>query len=126
MVERDALAARLRAVFLDELDEQVAALEAALLVLEGTRAGSSPADAERLREVFRVAHTLKGAARAAGVAEVEALCHAFEAMLSDVRDGRVPMDERRLQQSFAAADALAESGRRLRAGQPVGDATEAA
>lgn len=124
MVQRDALAARLRAVFLDELDEQVAALNASLLVLEGAHAAGTPPDPERLREVFRVAHTLKGAARAAGVGEVEALCHAFEAMLSEVRDGRTPMDERRLQQSFAAADALTEAGRRLRAGEPVGDVTE--
>ena len=78
----DALATRLLAIFVDELDEQVQQLNEDLLALERT-----PADAERLRAVFRVMHTLKGASRAAGLPLVEEACHALEHELSRVRDG---------------------------------------
>ena len=65
-MSRDQLATRLLATFVGELEEQVRTMNADLLALEAT-----PADAERLKSLFRVAHTLKGAARAAGVHLVE-------------------------------------------------------
>ena len=65
-MNRGSLAARLLAAFLEELDEQLRAMDADLLALE-----AHPADGERLRSLFRVAHTVKGAARAAAVPVVE-------------------------------------------------------
>lgn len=80
MIER-GLSERLLATFLDELDEQVRALNADLLVLE-----SQPADADRLKSVFRIVHTLKGAARAAAVPAVEELSHTLETMLAGTHE----------------------------------------
>lgn len=117
MMDRARLAARLLATFLDELDEQLRALNADLLALE-----VAPDDAERLRSVFRVAHTLKGAARAANVPAVEALCHALEGMLAGARDRGAPLTGAQLALLFAGADALADAAQRLRAGGGLQDA----
>jgi len=112
----DALAVRLRAIFTDELDEQVQQLNEDLLALE-----RAPGDEELLRAVFRVMHTLKGASRAAGFPLVEALCHALENELSRVRDGGAVLGGAQIALLFEAADALGETRDRLRAGQPVPD-----
>ena len=60
----DALAARLLQTFVGELEDQLAALDADLVALES----HDGMDAERLASVFRVFHTLKGAARRASCA----------------------------------------------------------
>jgi two-component system chemotaxis sensor kinase CheA len=114
----DALAARLLVIFTDELDEQVQQLNDDLLALERT-----PSDGERLRAVFRVMHTLKGASRAAGLPMVEELCHALENELSRVRDGGAPLGPAQIALLFEAADALGETRDKLRAGEPVPDTT---
>lgn len=108
---RDALAARLLETFLGELEEQVRTLNADLLALEAT-----PDDAEHLRSLFRVAHTLKGAARAADVPLIERACHALETLLAAVRDGKTVLEPARFPLLFAAADALEEARRRLGGG----------
>ena len=113
----DALAIRLLAIFVEELDEQVQQLNEDLLALERT-----PADAERLRGVFRVIHTLKGASRAAGLRLVEEVCHALEHELSRVRDGGVALGGAQIALLFEAADALGEVRDELRLGHPAPDA----
>ena len=111
MDDREPLAERLLATFLDELEEQRRTLDATLLELE-----SGPPDPQRVRVIFRVMHTLKGAARAAGVRPIEEICHALETRLIASRDaGALRADEIPL--LFAASDALADAGKRLRAGQ---------
>ena len=114
----DTLAVRLLAIFTDELDEQVQQLNDDLLALE-----RAPADAERLRSVFRIMHTLKGASRAAGLPLVESLCHSLENELSQVRDGGVALGGAQLALLFEAADVLGETRDRLRDGQPVPEAS---
>jgi len=65
----------LRSTFRVEAREHLHVLSTGLLELEGT----SGAEAERIIErVFRAAHTLKGAARAADFREVESLCGSLE------------------------------------------------
>ena len=113
----DALAARLLAIFTDELDEQVQQLNEDLLALE-----RAPQDAERLKSVFRVMHTLKGASRAAGLPQVEQLCHALETGLSRVRDHGAALGGAQVALLFEAADALGETRTALRAGLPVPEA----
>ena len=81
-MNKEELAARLLATFAEELDDQVHQGNDHLLALE-----RSPTDLEQVRSLFRVMHTLKGAARAAGVPAVEALCHRLEARLADLRNG---------------------------------------
>jgi two-component system, chemotaxis family, sensor kinase CheA len=113
-MNRDQLAARLLATFLAELDEQVATMNADLLALE-----AAPTDAERLKSLFRVAHSLKGAARAAGVPPIEHACHALEALLAEARDGRLLLGPREFTLLFSGADALGDAGKRLRANQSL-------
>jgi two-component system chemotaxis sensor kinase CheA len=113
-MSRGSLAARLLAAFLEDLDEQLRAMDADLLALE-----ANPADGERLRSLFRVAHTVKGAARAAAVPLVEEACHALEARLTELRDGARALDAGAFRALFFAADALREAGVRLAAGEPL-------
>ena len=110
----DDLAKRLLATFVEELDEQLAVLNTDLLALE-----REPGDVERLRSVFRVAHTLKGASRAAGIGAIEDLCHALEGALANARDGRVPLTPAQLSLGFSAADALADASTQLRSGETI-------
>jgi len=113
----DALAVRLLAIFVEELDEQVQQLNEDLLALERT-----PGDADRLRGVFRVMHTLKGASRAAGLRLVEEVCHALEHGLSRVRDDGEALGGAQIALLFEAADALGEVRDELRLGHPAPDA----
>jgi two-component system chemotaxis sensor kinase CheA len=107
-VNRDELAARLLATFTAELEEQVGVMNADLLALE-----AEPTDAEHLRSLFRVAHTLKGAARAADVPPIEHTCHTLETLLAEARDGRLVLGKDEFALLFSAADVLADAGRRL-------------
>ncbi len=110
----DELAARLLSMFIEELEEQLRVMNEDLLALE-----RSPGDAERLRSLFRSVHSLKGAARAASVPALEELCHALEAELAQARDGDRPLAPPQLVHGFAAADAMADAARRLRAGESI-------
>lgn len=107
-----SLSERLRATFLAELDEQLAVMNSDLLALE-----ARPDDSERLRSLFRVAHTLKGAARAVGISSIEEACHALETMLAPARGGAMKLGPAHFQLLFATADALAEAGEHMRAGE---------
>lgn len=115
MTDRHArLAARLLATFADELEELVRTMNADLLALEQT-----PRDAPRLKSLFRVAHTLKGAAHAAGVPAVEQACHKLEELLAEARDGRNILGAGEFALLFQAADALAEAAALLKAGHDL-------
>ncbi|HEY4305191.1 MAG TPA: response regulator [Gemmatimonadaceae bacterium] len=105
----EALAARLRAMFVEELEDQVTEANRHLLALERT-----PEDGEELRSLFRVMHTLKGAARAANVPELERLCHRLEGMLASARDEGRPLDKNEVQALFDGVDRLTEAGTKLR------------
>lgn len=113
-MNRQALADRLLAAFLDELEEQVRTWNAELLALEAegddAQAGASP----HLRALFRVAHTMKGAARAANVPLVEAVCHALEALLAAARDGTIRLGAGEFALFYRAGDAFADALRLLR------------
>jgi len=114
---KDPLGRRLLTIFIGELEEQVRVMNTALLALE-----KGPGDSENLKTLFRVAHTLKGAARAAGVPQVEQACHAIETLLAEARDGDLILGSKEFTQLFSAADALADAGRRLKANEELPDA----
>ena len=117
----DALAVRLLAIFVEELDEQVVQMGNDLTALERT-----PGDAERLRSIFRVMHTLKGASRAAGVPLIEQLCHVLEGGLAHAKERATPLSADQLALLVESVDALAEARERLAAGLPLAGATLAA
>jgi two-component system, chemotaxis family, sensor kinase CheA len=113
---QDELMARLRATFIEELDEQVRELNSALLALE-----QRPRDGGIIRSLFRAAHTIKGAARVAGALAVEETCHALESLFAAVRDERLNLDGGHFSLLFAVVDGLADAGARLRRGEDVAD-----
>ncbi len=113
-MSRDHLDARLLRTFLGELEEQLRVMTAELLALE-----AMPQDSERLRSVFRIAHTLKGAARAAGVPLIEQTCHRLETLLADARQGKTRLSGAHFRWLFAAADALRDAGERLKRGDSL-------
>jgi two-component system chemotaxis sensor kinase CheA len=115
-VAQTDLVARLRAMFVEELDENVRAANESLLALERV-----PDDAEQLRSLFRVMHTLKGASRSAGVLPVERLCHRLEAMLAAARDEGRPLSRPELDTLFAGVDRLSAAETTLRGGGSVTD-----
>jgi two-component system chemotaxis sensor kinase CheA len=77
----------LRRLFEEEAAENLAAMEDALLALE-----TDPADAERVPELFRAAHTLKGNSASLGLTETAAVAHVVEDVLHAVREGRRAVD----------------------------------
>jgi len=77
MIEDDEL----RNLFRAESDEHLSALEAGLLALEQGRGDSATLD-----QVFRDAHSLKGAARMLELQDIETLMHGIEGLLRSARD----------------------------------------
>src|SRR3954471_9265445 len=75
---------QLRDVFLAETGEQLSAMEEGLMALE-----ERPDDRERLDDVFRAAHTLKGNASSMGFDGVAALAHDTEGLLDRLRTQEV-------------------------------------
>lgn len=96
----------LRELFAAESEEHLHALEKGLLHLE-----KNPADVAMLKDLFREAHSLKGAARMLGVRDVEALAHHFEDFLGAASKGKqtfTALDVDRLTRSLDDIRALVE------------------
>lgn len=124
--------ARLLATFRVEAQEHIQAITANLLALER---GLPPDEArEAVEATFRRAHTLKGAARAVSLTDVEALCQACESLLSRLTRGQMALTRPILNRLQEAVDGLAhllvgggdpatvrDLIRRLEAGEAPGD-----
>ncbi len=107
---------QLLASFVEELDEQVRSFGAELLALE--KQGASGA-AERVRTLFRIAHTIKGGARAVDAPELALLAHDLEEALSGLRAAGAPPPVEMHAALYGAGDAIAAAGRALRAAGKV-------
>ncbi|MCZ7679038.1 MAG: ATP-binding protein [Sandaracinaceae bacterium] len=113
---REELAARLRAIFREELADHIRTWDEVLLRVEREgEASASPADVQQL---FRVAHSLKGAARTVGLDVLERYCHDLEERLDDVRSGRAALGPL-APDLLAASRVWAEAQRRLAEGLPI-------
>jgi len=99
-----ALRERLLATFRVEADEHLRAIATELEVI-----GAAPASdvAGHLERLFRAMHTLKGAARSVGIAEVEAETHRCEALISEAIARSAPPDAAFVRTLQDAADLLA-------------------
>jgi chemotaxis protein histidine kinase CheA len=64
-------------------------------------------------------HTLKGAARAAGVLDLESLCHLLESDLARARETKAPLGGAAIALLFEAADALSDARDRLGEGKSL-------
>ncbi|WP_295453410.1 response regulator [uncultured Thiodictyon sp.] len=91
----------LRDLFRAESAEHLQRIEAGLLQLERT-----PDDGPLLEEVFREAHSLKGAARMLGLREVQNLAHAIENLLGDARAGKLRISAALVPPQLATLDQI--------------------
>ncbi len=89
--------------FRNEANEHVRAIDAQLLALE-----RDPDDPAPVRALFLAAHSLKGAGAMMDLADVEALAHAIEDVLSRLRDGQQRLDGTTADLLFRARDLLGE------------------
>jgi two-component system chemotaxis sensor kinase CheA len=76
----------LRALFQAESEEHLQRMEEGLLRLE-----QEPHNQSMLEEVYREAHSLKGAARMIGVRDVETVAHRFEDLLGPAKRGQATL-----------------------------------
>jgi two-component system, chemotaxis family, sensor kinase CheA len=106
--------AGLSAVFFQEAEEGLAAIEQALVQLE-----AHPEATEPLNEVFRMAHTIKGGAAMVGFPAIAELSHKFEDALMLLRDGRATMSQERVTVMLQIVDALRSMLESESRGQPV-------
>ena len=117
-MENEELIAELRAAFLPELQEHLKQLNAGLVALE--RETGEAARAEHVRGLFRAAHTLKGAARSVGSAEIERCAAQLEELLGDQRDGSAPPSGPEvLRRIFGLVDELSKAGALLLPAAPA-------
>ncbi|MCR9143049.1 MAG: hybrid sensor histidine kinase/response regulator [bacterium] len=91
----------LRDLFRIESEEHLQKLDEGLLHLEKV-----PDDQARLDEVFREAHSMKGASRMLGVEGVEQLSHLLEDRLGQAKRGENQLDSETIDRIYVAVDAI--------------------
>lgn len=88
-------------MFLEESMDNLQTLNDSLLKLE-----QQPDDTERINEIFRVAHTIKGMAATMGFNTVAELTHKMEDVLSEFRDGKLKVTQKVVTVLFKCLDTL--------------------
>ncbi len=101
-------------LFFDEANERVEALAGKLVEVE-----RRPDDGDLLRDVFRDMHTVKGSSAMVGLVPVNALAHAAEDLVGQVRDSGRVADGAVVDALLAALDGLRDMLAQARARQPV-------
>ncbi|MGH2570846.1 MAG: Hpt domain-containing protein, partial [bacterium] len=84
---------QLRLEFLTETEDTLETLQRDLNRL-GLAVGRDAPDAEVVDRVFRTTHSLKGVAGMFGLDEMSAVSHAMESVFDQLREGRLPLDDR--------------------------------
>ncbi|MFI8743808.1 response regulator [Pseudomonas sp. NPDC077186] len=107
-LDREELRRRLLDSFRSEVAERLVTLGDTLANWRERGAGQTD-----IESLFREVHSIKGAARAAGVGEIERLCHAWESLLGSVRHGELELTAERVELCRLALKAV----KRLHAGQ---------
>ena len=88
-------------MFLEESMENLQTLNEALLTLE-----QQPENIDKLNEIFRVAHTIKGMAATMGYSQMAELTHKMEDVLSKFREGKLKVTEKVVTVLFRCLDTL--------------------
>jgi len=117
--DEQAFFRRLLATFKQEADDHVKTMSDSL------RAMADPLQASRIAELteilFREAHSLKGAARAVDLVQVEGLCHGLETVLARLRNREIFISARLFDVLYQALDQLAQDIDSAVAGNPGQD-----
>ncbi len=106
MPASDDLLRRLRATFASEAGEHLQVMNQQLLALEAATEASQAAGC--LEEIFRAAHTLKGAARVVNLDAVSQVAHALEAFMGKLRNGQQAPAPATVDRLLQVLDALTE------------------
>lgn len=101
-----------KAVFMEELDEQLQLMDECILKLE-----QDGDKAEAVQSLFRAAHTLKGSSAAMGFHSMKLLTHEMEHLLDQVRGGRLLVTAALIDLLFLALDNLKRLKLELIAGE---------
>lgn len=88
-------------MFLEESMENLQTLNEALLDLE-----QNPSNIDKVNEIFRVAHTIKGMAATMGFSAIAELTHKMEDVLSKFREGRLEVSRSVVTVLFDCLDTL--------------------
>lgn len=88
-------------MFLEESMENLQTLNDALLDLE-----QNPRNKDKLNEIFRVAHTIKGMAATMGFSDIAELTHKMEDVLSEFREGKLEVTSNVVTTLFDCLDTL--------------------
>jgi two-component system chemotaxis sensor kinase CheA len=91
----------LRDLFQAESEEHLQNLDNGLLNLE-----NDPHNQPLLDEVFREAHSLKGAARMLGIIEVETIAHRLEDMLGKAKSGKIKLTSDLIDKIYYGLDCI--------------------
>jgi two-component system chemotaxis sensor kinase CheA len=100
--------------FLAEAEELLAEIEHAALAL-----GAGDRTEERVHQLFRAFHTIKGSGAMCGLDAVAGFTHHVESMLGHVRDGALPVSQELVELILAARDHIATMLAAEHAGETV-------
>lgn len=100
--------------FIAETREMLQALERGLVAWE-----RDPGDREQLSEIFRFVHTVKGNCGFFDLPRLEALAHAAEDALGDVRAGKRAIDSGLVNAVLAVLDRIGEMVEAIAAGEDI-------
>lgn len=98
-------------VFFEECFEGLDIMESGLLNLDG-----NGADSEQINDIFRAAHSIKGAAATFGFDAMSGFSHIMETLLDEMRDGRRAVERRGLDLLLESVDCLREMVNSTKAG----------
>lgn len=88
-------------MFLEESMDNLQSLNESLLQLE-----QEPNDIDKLNEIFRIAHTIKGMAATMGFNRMAELTHKMEDVLSEFREGKLEVTQNVVTTLFKCLDTL--------------------
>jgi two-component system, chemotaxis family, sensor kinase CheA len=119
-VNHEEQQAFLLSTFREEMDGHVVNLTREFVEVE--EVGATPAQTERVREIMRILHTIKGAARMMGFPTITRMAHVMEELVGNYRDRQpiVPIPRSVIDLSFEGIDVISELTReatRLTPGQ---------
>jgi two-component system, chemotaxis family, sensor kinase CheA len=95
---------RFHSTFFNESTDQLEVAEQCLLLLE--RDESNLDRSEKINELFRAIHSIKGSSGTLGFDSVAAVAHEFESLLEKIRNGSKELDEDLIGLCYAALDLL--------------------
>ena len=102
----DAFLKKLLATFRIEADEHLKAISAGLIELEKKPAAGR--HAEIVESVFREAHSLKGAARAVNLKDIESVCQPLESVFAALKNNQLAVSQPLFDLFYQTIDALGD------------------